>query len=142
VTILEPQPIGIPAPNPSLHAAPFWEGCLVEELRFQRCPECGTVAAKPGWLCRVCRRRSLAWEVSAGLGALYSWTVVWRPQHPSFRVPYAPAIVELDEGLRLVSSMVGCRPEDLHAGMRVAVSFHPASADIALPYFRPLDSAG
>jgi uncharacterized OB-fold protein len=72
------------------------------------------------------------------MGSLYSWTVVWRPQHPSFRVPYAPAIVELDEGLRLLSSVVGCEPEELHEGMRLAVEFHPASDDISLPYFRPV----
>jgi uncharacterized protein len=52
-------------------------------------------------------------------------------------VPYAPAIVELDEGLVLMSAMVGCEPEDLKEGMRVEVEFHPTSETITLPYFHP-----
>ena len=69
------------------------------------------------------------WERSAGRGRLYSWTVVWRPQHPSFRVPYAPAIVDVDEGFRLMTAIVGCDHEDLRADMPVEVEFHPASDD-------------
>jgi uncharacterized OB-fold protein len=64
--------------------------------------------------------------------------VVWRPQHPSFQVPYAPAIVELDEGFWLLSAIIGCDHEDIEAGMRLGVEFHPASDDVTLPYFRPL----
>jgi uncharacterized OB-fold protein len=135
---LEPQPAGIPAPRPGRHTAPFWDGCRAGELRYQQCADCGAVMAKPGWMCGRCRGRALAWQPSGGTGSLYSWTVVWRPQHPSFRVPYAPAIVELDEGLRLLSSVVGCEPEELHDGMRLAVEFHAASDDITLPYFRPV----
>jgi hypothetical protein len=77
------------------------------------------------------------WEVSAGRGSLYSWTVVWRPQHPSFHVPYAPAIVSLDEGPRVLSAIIGCEPEDLRVDMPLLVEFHPASDTIWLPYFRP-----
>ena len=78
---------------------------------------------------------------SAGRGRLYSWTVVWRPQHPSFVVPYAPAIVELEEGWWMMSAVVGCGPEDLHADMALAVEFHAASDDIVLPYFAPVVDA-
>ena len=52
-------------------------------------------------------------------------------------MPYAPAIVELDEGFRMMSAVVGCTPADLTAGMRLAAEFHPASDTIVLPYFRP-----
>lgn len=135
--MLAPQPIGIPVPVPSPLAAPYWEGCREGELRIQRCAGCGYVPPKPAPVCARCHRRPLGWERSAGLGALYSWTVVWRPQHPSFQVPYAPAIVELDEGLRMVTAIVGCDPDDLSAGMRLAVEFYPASERITLPYFRP-----
>jgi hypothetical protein len=74
---------------------------------------------------------------SSGEGSLYSWTVVWRPQRPAFTVPYAPAIVTLAEGFRMMSSIVGCEPEELAADMPLAVEFHPASDEIFLPYFRP-----
>ena len=135
--MMEPQPPGIPVPRPSAAATPYWDACRRGELVYQRCDDCGTIALRPTTVCGNCLGRSLSWAPSAGLGTLYSWTVVWRPQHPSFPVPYAPAIVELDEGFRMMSSIIGCEPEDLTADMAVAVAFHPASDDITLPYFRP-----
>jgi len=135
--MLEPQPLGIPVPNPSPASKPYWEGCARRELLYQRCDDCGTIALRPGTVCGHCLGRSLSWVQSSGRGTLYSWTVVWRPQRPSFTVPYAPAIVTLDEGFRIVSSIVGSEPEDLSAEMSVAVEFHPASDEIFLPYFRP-----
>jgi hypothetical protein len=81
----------------------------------------------------------MAWEQSAGLGSLYSWTVVWRPPDPSFSVPYAPAIVRLDEEFWLMSAIIGCQADDLYDGMRVGVTFHPVSDAVTLPYFSPLD---
>ena len=135
--MLEPQPVGIPVPNPSPASKPYWEGCARGELLYQRCEDCGTIAVRPGTVCGQCLSRSLSWAPSSGVGALYSWTVVWRPQRPSFTVPYAPAIVTLDEGFRMMSSIVGCDVEELAADMALAVEFHPASEEIFLPYFRP-----
>ena len=63
--------------------------------------------------------------------------MVWRPPNPSLTVPYAPAVVRLDEGFWMMSAVIGCEPEALHDGLRVQVEFHPASAEITLPYFRP-----
>lgn len=135
--MFEPQPVGIPVPNPSAASKPYWEGCSRGELLYQRCDDCGTIALRPGTVCGHCLGRSSSWVRSAGRGTLYSWTVVWRPPRPSFTVPYAPAIVTLDEGFRMMSSIVGCEAEDLAADMPVAVEFHPASDEIYLPYFRP-----
>jgi len=137
VSRLRPQPIGIPAPSPSARSTPYWEGCRRGELRHQRCPACDAIPAKATSLCPRCQHRELTWERSSGQGSLYSWTVVWRPQHPSFEVPYAPAIIELDEGFHLLSAMVGCDSGDLRVGLRVEVEFHPISDVITLPYFRP-----
>jgi uncharacterized OB-fold protein len=136
--MLEPQAPGIPVPTPSPASAPYWDAAQRGELVFQHCDDCGTIALRPTTLCGNCLGRSLSWVRSAGLGRLYSWTVVWRPQHPSFTVPYAPAIVALDEGWFMMSAVVGCQPDDLQADMRLAVEFHQASDDIALPYFRPV----
>jgi len=63
--------------------------------------------------------------------------VVWHPPNPSFRVPYAPAVVRLDEGAWMMSAVIGCEPDALHEDMRLAVEFHPASDEIILPYFAP-----
>ncbi|MBV8979882.1 MAG: OB-fold domain-containing protein [Acidimicrobiia bacterium] len=135
--MLEPQPVGIPVPNPSPASKPYWEGCARGELRYQRCDECGMIALRPATICGNCLSRSLSWARSSGRGSLYSWTVVWRPPRPSFTVPYAPAIVTLDEGFRMMSSIVGCEPDGLAADLPLTVEFHPASEDIFLPYFRP-----
>jgi uncharacterized OB-fold protein len=135
--LLQPQPPGIPLPTPSRLSMPFWDGCRDGQLRFQRCEGCRSAIFNPSPICPWCRGRQLRWETSAGRGRLYSWTVVWRPQTPSFRTPYAPAIVDVDEGFRLVSAVVGARPDDLRAGMPLVVSFHPAGEDVVLAYFRP-----
>jgi len=137
MSTLEAQQPGIPAPRASRLSQPYWDGCRAGELRFQRCDTCGTIPARPTTVCPHCHGRSLTWERSSGVGSLYSWTIVWRPQHPAFRVPYAPAVVELEEGAFVMSSMIGCEPEDLRAGMRVEVEFHPADAEVTLPYFLP-----
>lgn len=134
---LQAQQPGIPVPFPSVHSQPYWDGCRQERLLFQRCTACGSCGLRPSTVCSACRSGSLAWEESGGAGTLYSWTVVWRPPDPSFAVPYAPAIVRLDEGFWLTTAMIGCEPEDLADGLRVRVVFHPISDTITLPYFAP-----
>ena len=137
MTALEPQAPGTPTGAHSRAAEPYWEGCRQGELRYQRCTECREVNMKPASTCAACGADALTWERSEGRGRLYSWTVVWRPQHPSFQVPYAPAIIELDEGFWLMSAMISCDVEDLRADLPVIVEFRPASDDVTLPYFRP-----
>ena len=111
MTSLEAQQPGIPAPHPGRLSQRYWDGCRDGELWFQRCDTCGTIPARPTSICPHCYGRSLSWERSAGLGSLYSWTVVWRPQHPAFRVPYAPAIIASRKtcAMRRVSSSVAAR---------------------------------
>jgi uncharacterized protein len=140
VTSLQPQEPDIPTGTISPAAQPYWDGCARGELRYQRCDGCGGVNLRPASRCARCGGRDLSWELSAGRGHLYSWTVVWRPQHPAFRVPYAPAVVYLDEAFYLVTAMVGCGPEALHVDQVVEVEFHRANADVVLPYFRPVDA--
>jgi uncharacterized protein len=137
VNILLPQPKGIPAPQPSLHSQPYWEGCRRQQLLYQRCAECTFRGLSAFTVCAQCHAASPVWEESAGRGSLYSWTVVWRPPDPTFVVPYAPAVVRLDEGFFMLSAVIGCEPEALHADLPLAVEFHPASDQITLPYFRP-----
>ena len=137
MTTLLPQPVGIPVPGTSVRAAPYWEACRRHELVYQRCTVCGYVGPRPFTVCARCRGTEATWEHSAGLGTLYSWTVVWRPQRPAFVVPYAPAIVTMDEGYLMTSAVVGCEVEDLAPDLRLRVEFHPVSDDLVLPYFAP-----
>jgi uncharacterized protein len=138
MSTLLPQPAGIPAPRPSRRSRAYWEGCRREELLFQRCGACSFSGLGAFSVCARCHATSPLWEQSAGNGSLYSWTVVWRPPDPSFEVPYAPAVIRLDEGFWMMSAVIGCEPEALCEGLRVAVEFHPVSDDITLPYFRPV----
>jgi len=137
VTVLQPHPIGIPVPTPSPISRPFWEGCRRGELLFQRCAN-GHIVFNPASRCRVCLSADLQWEKSQGAGHIYTWSMVWRPQTPEFRVPYAAAIVELDEGYQMIANVIGCDHGDVHVGMRVAAEFHPISEEATLAYFSPI----
>jgi uncharacterized protein len=138
MTLLRPQPPGTPAPVPSRFSTPYWEGCAREELLYVRCSRCQLAIADAPRICWRCHSRDLRWEVSQGRGRLYTWTVVWRPQTSAFEVPYAAAIVRLDEAIFVVSSIIGCAPKELTEGMDLAVEFHPNSDVSKLPYFRPV----
>lgn len=137
MSTLKPQPRGIPVPNPSPRSKEYWDAARRGELTFQRCTTCGWTGLRPFVVCGRCRGRQTETVTSRGSGSLYSWTVVWRPPYPSFIVPYAPAVVELDEGFFMLSAVIGCEPEDLAEGMRLAVEFHDVSDEIALAYFAP-----
>jgi uncharacterized protein len=137
VTLLVPQSGDIPLPRPTLTSEPFWEGCAQGELRFQRCRHCGAAVHTPAVLCWACWETDLDWEVSSGRGAVYSWTLVWRPQTPAFVVPYAPVIVDLEEGWQMLSCLIDCESNEVAVGMPVAVAFRPVGEGLALPYFRP-----
>jgi uncharacterized OB-fold protein len=137
VTTLVPHAEGVPLPQPTKLSQPFWDGCARDELLFQRCTACGRALFNPVPICRWCRSSALAWERSRGRGTVYSWSVAWRPASPAFAVPYAVAIVDLDEGYQMLANIIGCEPEDLHVGMAVTVEFHPVGGGTKLAYFRP-----
>ena len=127
-----------PAPEPPQLEA-YWEGCRRHQLLYQRCAACDYRGLGAFTVCARCHATSSVWEASTGTGSLYSWTVVWRPPDPSFRVPYAPAVVRLDEGVWMMSAVVGCEPEALSEGLRLVVEFHAATDHITLPYFAPAE---
>lgn len=136
--VLEPPRAGIPEPVPSRWSRPYWEGLAQGELRYQRCAGCGTAVFAPAPVCPGCLSGDLVWEVSAGRGTIYSWTVVWRPQTPAFRVPYAAAIVDLDEGWRMLANVIGCEPDDLAVDLPVVAEIVRVSDTLWLPCFRPV----
>lgn len=137
MTMLQPRLGDIPVPRPNPDSVTYWDGIRAGELRYQRCTGCDAPNFGPGLTCRRCQSRELAWAVSAGRGSVYSWTVVWRPQTPAFEVPYAPAIIRLDEGYDMLAALVGIDHTDITAGMRVAVEFHAVDATFSLPFFHP-----
>jgi uncharacterized protein len=131
---LQPQTGPLPHANSDL-SVPFWQGCQSGELRYQRCDACGLANFPPTEHCRQCLSAELRWTNSAGVGEIYSWTVVYRPVTPEFEPPYAPAIITLDEGYQMLTNVVGVAPGNLAIGMRVQAHFHVVGPDLTLPYF-------
>jgi uncharacterized OB-fold protein len=138
MALLVPQPGPLPVGPPSALALPFWEGAAAGELRYIRCSACGQADFPAAPNCRNCLSGSLTWEVSAGLGTVYSYTIVWRPVTPAFVTPYAPAIVDLDEGYSLMTNLIGLDSDDVAVGLRVGVEFDSVGDGLTLPYFRPV----
>ena len=137
MTWLAPQRGAIPAPLATPVSRPYWEGIDRHELLFQRCDECRGTTHTPAMVCAQCGSRSMTWEPSSGHGQLYSWTTVFRPQTPEFAVPYAPVIVDVEEGWQMLSCLIGCDHEAAAVGLPVAVEFHTTGGGVTLPYFRP-----
>jgi uncharacterized OB-fold protein len=126
-----------PLPRPSALTQPHWDGCRAGVLRVQRCRACGAHVFIPQPLCTSCFSDGLEWVDSAGLGIVYSYTVVHRAPHPSFATPYLVTIVTLDEGFEMLANLE-CEPERAAIGLRVRVIFRALSAEISLPVFVPL----
>ena len=116
----------------------FYEYCRQGELRFQRCSGCDAWRHVPREMCSECGSMQWRWERSAGRGILFTWTVAARPLHPGFSdaAPYAPIVVELDEGVRLVSEMIDCAPDRLEIGAPLEVAFEAVTPQVTLPKFK------
>ncbi|WP_077087070.1 Zn-ribbon domain-containing OB-fold protein [Mycobacterium rhizamassiliense] len=133
---LPPQSGAVPHADATTLTTPFWQGCAVGELRFQRCTDCNHPNFPPTEHCRMCASFNQVWERSTGRGRLYSWTVVNRPVTPAFVPPYAPAIVTLDEGYQMISNVIGVGVDALRIDLELRVEFHRVGDDaLWLPYF-------
>ncbi len=126
-----------PRPAVSADTAFFWEGAQRGELLIQRCANCGTLRHPARPMCGACG--SLDWEAvrSSGRGEVYSYVVHHHPPVPGFAVPFVVALIELEEGTRIVSNLEGVAPEDVAIGLPVEVFFETIDDDLTLPLFRP-----
>ena len=131
-------------PQPTPETQHFWDGTRAGELRLQRCDECALVYFPPRPFCPGCSSRSVNVFRASGRARLYSYVISHRPA-PGFEPPYAIAVVELEEGPRMMSNLVDTpqTPEALILDMPLEVVFEAVSDDISLPLFRPAsDDAG
>ena len=128
-----------PLPEITEETKEYWEGCKRHELRMQRCKECGTYVWYPQPMCHNCNSMNLEWTRVSGKGMVYSYTIIHHPTGRAWEseVPYAVVLVELPEGVRMVSNLVDCRQEDVKIGMPVEVVFDDVTQEITLPKFRP-----
>jgi uncharacterized OB-fold protein len=129
-----------PLPEPNETTRPFWDGTRARQLRLQRCHDCHKYIFYPRIVCPFCLSEHLDWITASGKGKVYSYTVVRRAMHPAFRkdVPYVLAIVELDEGPRLTTNIIGVPPEDVRVDMPVRAAYHDVTPDLTLLKFEPL----
>jgi uncharacterized OB-fold protein len=132
---LRPQP-SFPEPD----TEPFWEATRRHELCYQVCDDCAGVVFFPRRHCPHCMSMRLSWRTSAGEGTVYTCTVIRQIGLPAFRerAPYAVAWIDLDEGFRIISNVVGVDdPATVSIGQRVRLTWEDQPDGIALPLFTP-----
>ncbi len=130
-----------PLPQPSLESRDFWDGLRRHEIVLKRCNACGRFVHYPAPVCRHCHSMDIGNVKVSGRGRLYSFIVTHHVVVPGFEqdAPYVVGLVELEEeqGLRLVTNIVGCAPADVRAGMLVQPVFEDVTPEITLLKFRP-----
>jgi uncharacterized OB-fold protein len=123
-------------------SGPFWEATRRGELLVQWCTACDRGIFYPRVFCPHCSGRGgLEWRRASGRGTVYSAVVEHRPESAgaafSWGKPYCVALVDLDEGVRMLTNVVGCPPEDVQCGLAVSVTWEPLSDGRQLPLFEP-----
>ena len=132
-----------PRPTIGPDSAPFWQGCREHRLLLPTCRACGKAHLPPGPVCPFCFADEIEWRQASGRGRISTWTRVHKAWFPAFadEVPYNVVQVELDEGPRLTSQLVGARDPDIAVGAQVAVVFTDVDDGLTLHNFRIIQSA-
>lgn len=118
----------------------FWDATADERLLIQDCPDCGERQFFPRAWCHYCGSGDIEWLEADGTGHVYTHTVIRRATElPWFadRIPYVIGYVELDEGVRIHTSLVDCDPEAVDHGLPVEVTFERVNEEVAIPQFKP-----
>lgn len=132
-----------PLPAITTEAKPFWDAAAQQKLMIQRCQDCNAWVWTPRPSCNECGSEKVEWTQMSGKGEVYSFTVirqvVGRAASKAFEpdIPYVIAWVDLAEGPRLITNIIGCPVEDVKLGMKVTVQFEKASEKVWLPKFKP-----
>lgn len=127
-----------PVPVPDADSAPFWEACRERRLTVQQCTACGSRRFPPIGICHVCRSWEHTW-VEVGDGTVYSWVVVRHSPIESLHqaLPYVVAVIDLGDGVRMPTQLVGVEPDEVEAGMAVQVVWQEIEGGMVLPFFTP-----
>jgi hypothetical protein len=131
-----PAPIR-PSPTLTEDNRFFWEAAAQGRLVAQRCRACGRLQHPPRPMCPACHGAEHDVTELAGTGVVYSYAVLHHPQNPRFSYPLVAALVDLDEGIRLVTNLVGLEPADVRIGLPVRVTFVPTDDEMSVPVFAP-----
>ena len=129
----------LPIPIVNADSAPYWEGARNDKLLLQRCGNCGALRFFPRYLCNACGSEATEWAQMSGRGTVHSFTIVHRAAFPEFQAqtPYVVALIDLAEGPRMMTNIVGEDALDVEIGDAVAVTFEARGGDGAkVPQFR------
>lgn len=126
-------------PTPDAATEPYWTAAAQHRFQMPRCDDCGKFHFYPRALCPHCSSPRLTWAACSGRGTVYSYTIVHRAPSPALadKVPYAVAIVEVEEGPHLMTNIMNVKPEDVRIGMPVRVDYDDLAPETALPVFVP-----
>lgn len=126
-----------PLPTIDNRNRPHWEGNATHELRVQRCDDCGVLRFPASRWCTHCLGEKTSWQVTSGKGKVWSWCVFHRAYFKGFAddLPYAVALVELDEGVRMYSNLVGVPCDKIRIGMRVRAVYEKVNDEVTLVKF-------
>jgi uncharacterized protein len=118
---------------------PYWNFCKKHELRMQRCTDCGHIRFPVSPVCPKCHSMRADWVKLSGKGTVYSFTIYRVAYHPAFKdaIPYVVAIIQLAEGPRMETNIIGCKVEDVAIEMPVVISFEDITEEVSLPKFKP-----
>lgn len=128
-----------PLPDLTEENRPFWDGCREGRLRVQSCRACGHLRYPIARVCPECLSEDTAWTDLSGRGTVFAFIVLHRAYHPGFGgdVPYNVALVQLEEGPRMFSNVVGTANDAVRVGDAVEVVFDPVTTEVTIPRFRP-----
>ena len=128
-----------PLPRPYQDTAEYWAAAREHRFVIQRCNSCGEHQFYPRGVCSHCQSSELEWREASGNGTIYSYSVNHRAPHPGFAddLPFVLAIVELEEGPRMMTNIVVSDPDSVTIGMAVTVTFDDVTDQVTLPKFTP-----
>jgi uncharacterized protein len=129
-----------PVPRPAPESLPYWQAAREHRLELPQCTACGKHWFPPSRSCPHCRSADMRFTRVSGRGRVFSFVVFHRVYHPGFEydVPYVVALIELDEGPRLLSNLVGVSPDQVRCDMPVQVCFDDEAEGFSLPKFKVL----
>jgi hypothetical protein len=131
-----------PLPLMTFDAVPYWQGCREGRLLLQRCSDCSSRQFYPRALCVCCGGVRLEFVEVSGRGVVHAFTICHRPLSARFAgAPYVVALVDLEEGPRMMTNIVGCPESEVRIGMDVQVSFQHLGEDVVIPVFEPAVSS-
>jgi len=130
--------LAYPAPVPNADSKAYWDAAAREELLLRRCTACGMHHFPPRYLCPKCWSNELEWIKATGKGVVYSFTVMHRAPMPAFvkRAPYVVALIDLEEGPRMMANILGDDALETKVGERVWVCYEERAGGSKLPQFK------